>query len=586
MKILVFCILSVSFWPTTLVGQKETDQWWIGYYGNGQDLGYSIINVDFKGDSPIFSTDYSADIILDGTSASICTKDGEILMTTNGMQLYSNHFGSIIDTMAYGYYWDYYAGSRPFGFPRFNAALILPIPGGLDTQYSILYHNAELEVETSFQFTKILEARIRLENTGFPTVVYQDSVIAPYHKFYHPAISATRHANGRDWWVIVFERSSDKYYRYLLDPNGVEYKGLDSVSQTIRSGLAYQNFSPSGNLYIRLDGITFDEGQYVSIFSFDRCEGKMNFLTQLHTSAGTFAGAVVSPSEQFLYIDNKDTLWQFDLFASDIQASQILIDTNRGFTWPGWIREGFGPLVNAPDGRIYMISSNGGSHSLSVIDRPDEPGIECKFLQNEIILPTFTSRSPPNVANFRLGPIDGSACDSLGKNNLPVSRWRWELQDSLDPFTIRFTDLSFFRPEVWLWDFDDGMTSDLSHPIHTYTTPGLYHVCLTVSNEYATDSMCRWVEVKDITSTSDVTDSPSFQVQPNPFVDFLEIVPDEDGYHLYDMTLIDIFGRVVLDQTMTLPGRIGLKNFPPGIYFLSLHQGDHIVWSTRVMKVE
>ena len=130
------------------------------------------------------------------------------------------------------------------------------------------------------------------------------------------------------------------------------------------------------------------------------------------------------------------------------------------------------------------------------------------------------------------------------------------------------------------------MTSDLSHPIHTYTTPGLYHVCLTVSNEYATDSMCRWVEVKDITSTSDVTDSPSFQVQPNPFVDFLEIVPDEDGYHLYDMTLIDIFGRVVLDQTMTLPGRIGLKNFPPGIYFLSLHQGDHIVWSTRVMKVE
>jgi hypothetical protein len=481
---------------------------------------------------------------------------------------------------------DYYGGNQPTGFPRFNGALILPLPNRENTQYSVLYHNAELEVETSFQFTEILEARIALDHTGFPTVIYQDSVIAPYHEFYHPAISATRHANGRDWWIIVFERSSDTYYRYLLDPNGIKYKGLDSVSQTIRSGLAYQNFSPSGNVYIRLDGITVDEGQFVSIFSFDRCEGKMDFLTQLHTSAGTFAGAVVSPSEQFLYVDNKDTLWQFDLFASDIQASQVLIDTNRGFTWPGWIREGFGPLVNAPDGRIYMISSNGGSHSLSVIDRPDEPGTLCRFLQNEIILPTFTSRSPPNVANFRLGPIDGSECDSLGVNNLPVARWRWELQDSLDPFTIRYTDLSFFGPDVWHWDFDDGMTAELSHPTHTFAAPGLYHVCLTVSNEYATDSLCRWVEVDDMTSTSAITGTPDFHVHPNPFTESIEIIPVEQGYHLYDITLIDIFGRVVLDQTMTFPGRIIVKSFPPGLYLLTLSKGSNVEWTTTLLKVD
>jgi PKD domain len=586
MKILSYIIVLASFWPAILEGQKEADQWWIGYYDYGQAPGNSIINVDFSGDSPLFSTDYSADIFLIGTNASICTKDGEIIMTTNGMQLYSNLFGSIIDTMAYGYYWDYYAGSRPFGFPRFNAALILPLPNGLDNQYSVLYHDAELEVETSFQFTEILESRIALDHTGFPSVVYQDSVIAPYHEFYHPAISATKHANGRDWWIIIFERSSDKYHRYLLDPEGIQYKGIDSVSQFIESGLAFQNFSPSGNLYIRYDAITFDEGQYVSIFSFDRCEGKMNFLSKIHTSAGLFAGAAVSPSEQFLYVDNKDTLWQFDLLASDIQASQILIDTNRGFKWPGWIIEGFGPLVNAPDGRIYLISSNGSSHSLSVIDRPDEPGTACRFLQNGIILPTFTSRSPPNVANYRLGPMDGSECDSLGVNNLPVARWRWELQDSLDPTTVRFTDLSFYRPEVWHWDMDDGMTSDTSHPIHTYATPGLYHVCLTVSNEYATDSMCRWVEIKDITSTTETDNEPKFDVRPNPFKDYLEIIPLDDGYHLYDMTLIDIFGRIVLDQAMTFPGRIGLKTFPSGIYFLSLRQGDHVVWSTKLLKVE
>jgi hypothetical protein len=273
------------------------------------------------------------------------------------------------------------------------------------------------------------------------------------------------------------------------------------------------------------------------------------------------------------------------LWATNIVASKVLIDVNKRFTWPGWVSETFGPPLLAVDGRIYVISANGSSHSLSVIERPDELGVACRFLQNEIILPTYTSRSPPNVANYRLRPDDGSDCDTLGLNNFPVAEWRWELQDSIDPLNVRFTDLSYFSPENWHWDFDDGMTSDTSHPIHRYEEPGLYHVCLTVSNEYATDSMCRWVEVKGLTSTENLV-TPNFQIRPNPFRDYLEIFPAAEGYHLYDLTLTDMHGRVIVNQPMTFPGKIILTSFPPGLYLLSLSDQNQLIYSTKVMKLD
>ncbi len=587
MKLYIACFVA-SFWAFEINAQSEANQWWIGYWSSSNtDPRFSIISIDFNQEKPAIIAEYDQVISLGETNASICGRDQQILFSTNGMQVWMNDYGPLIDTMAYGYYWDYYAGSRPFGFPKFNGAIILPIPHVTEELYSILYHDATFNAQLFFPVSRILEARVAISK-AVATVLYQDSVIAPFHKWYHPGISAVRHANGRDWWIIVFERSSNQYNRFLLDPRGIINMGIDSISESLRSGLAYQNFSPSGNYYMRYDATTFEEGQFISLFSFDRCEGKMVFLYKLHTSTGVFSGSAFSPSEQFMYVDNADTLWQFDLLVEDVQGSKTLIDINKRFTWPGWLSEGFGPMCTAIDERIYMISSNGGSHSLSVINRPDEPGVSCRFVQNEIILPTYTSRSPPNVANFRIGPVDGSDCDTLGLNNLPVALWRWELQDSTDENTIRFTDLSYFRPETWYWDFDDGITSDLSDPIHHYESPGWYHVCLTVSNEYATDSMCQWIEVKDITSTYHPGSGQEqyFSVYPNPFDDYIEITPSASGYHLLDFSLTNMHGQTVLAHPMTFPGRIKLDHIPGGIYFLMLKENGGLRFRASVMKVD
>ncbi|MFC2107551.1 PKD domain-containing protein, partial [Bacteroidota bacterium] len=50
--------------------------------------------------------------------------------------------------------------------------------------------------------------------------------------------------------------------------------------------------------------------------------------------------------------------------------------------------------------------------------------------------------------------------------------------------TVQFTDISTvpipLQINNWYWDFGDGGTSTLQNPGHTYATPGLYHITLTV----------------------------------------------------------------------------------------------------------
>ncbi|MFC2116036.1 PKD domain-containing protein [Bacteroidota bacterium] len=50
---------------------------------------------------------------------------------------------------------------------------------------------------------------------------------------------------------------------------------------------------------------------------------------------------------------------------------------------------------------------------------------------------------------------------------------------------VQFTDLSTNASE-WFWDFGDGNFSDLKDPLHLYTEPGWYYVCLSIYDD-ATD---------------------------------------------------------------------------------------------------
>ncbi len=586
---LILMLLTVVMLPGITTAQMEGDQWVIGYWSQN-DQGYGIMYLDFRNtklqiiQNPLFKME-----IIE-TASNIAGADGNVLIWTNGMQIMDNTGELIADTIAYDGvegYWDYFylpSIQLPFGFPEHDGAIILPVPEH-PKEYSIIYHYAESHPTFVFAVTKFLEARVSWSHdTGFE-LKFKDLPIGPRLEYYTGTVSAVRHANGRDWWVISFREDSPEYYVQLLDPDGIHFDHIGSVDSIVREGLGQAVFSPLGNYFARMDALSQNAGEFITLFQFDRCTGDFQRVSTFHTSEGLFTGVAFSPSEQFLYADDNTHLWQWDLSSDDIKSSQVLVDTFDGFSQPNWGPMRFGPLVNAPDGRIYIVPSAGSSKFLHVIDRPDLPTPDCRFLQHYINLQIWNGRSAPNIPNFRLGPIDGSPCDTLGINNLPVSRWRYEEDEPSNLDLIRFTDLSFFDPQTWHWDFDDGGTSDTPSPLHTFE-PGYYHVCLTVSNQYASDSTCHWVEILT-TGIKEEQDRilPDVTVSPNPFHDYIMIQSRRGDFRPAHLQLYDMYGRMIFDDaSVTIPSKIYLKDYPPGIYLCSISEDNDITYSFKLMK--
>ena len=582
-------ILSVVILPCITTAQMEGDQWVMGYWGTGGE-GYSIFYLDFKHDNPWIIQKPQIRMNMDGTAANICTADGESLIWTNGMQIMGYDGKYIADTIAYdgdGNYWkSFYSHQHnmPDGFPELNGALILPLPGH-PKEYSIIYHYAEPHPVYIYAMTKYLEARVAWNQDSTFELKFKDVPIGERVEWYTYTISAVRHANGRDWWILTSQQYSPKYFTYLLDSMGIHLDHIGEVDSTIMEGLGQALFSNSGKYFVRLDAIDHATGQFITLFDFDRCTGDLHRKITLKTATGTFSGVAFSPSERYLYADNNTKLWQWDLWAKDIRASQILVDTFDGFNETNWGPTRFGPMVSAPDGRIYIVLSISSSKYLHVIDRPDLKGKDCRFKQHTIHLHLRNERTAPNIPNYRLGPLDESECDTLGLDNLPVARWRFEEDQPGFPETIRFVDLSHFDPEFWHWDFGDDQTSDVSAPVHQFE-PGLYHVCLTVSNQYATDSTCRWVEIlpTGIKEEQDRT-LPDISIAPNPFHDFIMISSRRGNFRSGHMQLYDMYGRIIYDDpNMIIPSKIFLPDFPSGIYLCNLTDQNGSQYSYKLMK--
>ncbi len=60
-----------------------------------------------------------------------------------------------------------------------------------------------------------------------------------------------------------------------------------------------------------------------------------------------------------------------------------------------------------------------------------------------------------------------------------------------------FSDFSMGNVVAWQWDFGDGDTSDVKNPVHSYSTPGMYQVCLKIFTvDSCTSSYCHLLVVE------------------------------------------------------------------------------------------
>ncbi len=591
---IIFLLLLIS---TVLSSQREDAIWLFGSATSDQvdperlkDTTWGATNIDFNFDPPKIHYDSTRVWDFQGTNASICDEDGNLLCYSNGQTVQNGTHGTIEDTINYNLQWLNWSTLVEgvlvnLGLPIIQGALVLPIPDK-EKEYYLFYKEYDLEKEF---MTRLHYSIIDMNaDSGFGALLERDIPLV-IDSIGGGRLTACRHANGRDWWIVFPSYDQDELFTFLITPQGIEDYGRQDLLTNHIGGYGQAYFSPDGEYFAMNYGYYLGEPGVVTIYKFDRCTGLLSEGIEDRTYPSFFIGNGLSFSHdsRMLYITNDTMMYQYDLEEDSILQSRQVVARYDGYRY--YYNEGgsgyrttLGFMGLAPDGRIYVAAGSGGNRKMSVVNYPNEKGEDCEVVQHGIHLPTSYARTMPNFPNFRLGPLDGSSCDTLGLDNHPIAKYRYE-QDSLDHLQVRFTDLSYFRPESWHWDFGDENDSDERHPYHQYQKNGVYEVCLTVSNENSEHTTCRTLTIGTVSDTD--VEQITLSLYPNPVVDDMLVTLGDYIPEYGNIVLKDLQGRKV-HQSRIYHGwnSISLSHLISGIYIWELRDGNKVLRSGKVVK--
>jgi hypothetical protein len=582
----VFLLFTVSILFAQYPLDHKRDHFWISGYDNfpphwgGSILNFNDLPVSIEAMHPI-------PINVSFTVSSICDYAGNMMFYTNGQYVSDKTFHIMPgnDSLNPGAVFN---GQYGFGYPVPQGAMILPMPGS-HKYYYIFHTPVEYEYYGS---PELLYSIVDMSlNNGLGDLAEINTPLIIGDTLLSGNISACRHANGCDWWLLLATHQDNLFYRVLLNANGASLAGTQYIGENPPAG-SQVCFSPDGSKYVIYgwNGECIpDTGpcQYaLHIYDFDRCTGMLsNPQSHIFEFPNFYGYCAISPNSRYLYISHSAKIRQCDLEADDIFGSCEVVAELDGFvdtlleTWQ------YGPWFNAmqlaPDGKIYI--SGGACHYLHTIDNPDEPGTACNVNQHSVQLPTINGYTIGNFPHFRLGPLDGSSCDTLGIDNLPVAAFQPEADGQIAQ-EVSFNDQSSGIITTWLWDFGDGSTSTVQFPEYTYAQPGIYTVCLTVSNGTGSDSTCQTIEVLP-TGVTQVQEAPTVRLYPNPVQDFL-IVQFPTARFGYSIGLSDAMGEEVLASPLqSLITSVDMRGLVEGLYFYDIRDREgKLIKSGKVVK--
>lgn len=589
------------------ISQKQDHIWMFGLeYGGVQGLeNWGSTNFDFNYDPVRIYEDPNREWDIDGANTSICDKDGNLLAYSNGQVLIHASNIAIADTINYGsdfpdpdlgcIEWESnnYGDENkaiPGGLLGSQNVMLLPIGNEFYTIYNT-YDNCE-GITYRLAYTNFLINN--LHSTGKilekDILILSDTLLGQ--------ISAIRHGNGRDWWVVTFSDRFDMMYTFLADENGILIKNTYPTGLKTNKGSVGQiTISPDGrHLAFFLGSELFSPtGGGIAIANFDRSDGSISNLRSKILSQPTLGfGTAFSSDSRYLYVCNGEQIYQYDMTDTNTILSEKKVAEYDGFEYffpefPDFIGYpvNFCLMKLGPDGRIYIFPNSASTRMLSVIEHPTAAGVACHVRQHSISMPTAFARTVPSMPEYRLGPLDGSPCDTLGLDNHPFAKYRYE-PDTIDYLRIRFTDLSYFRPETWSWDFGDGSPRvSIRHPYHSYAASGTYNVCLTVSNENSSHTSCRTITI----GTSSVDDGISAAIAditlfPNPVEDYLLVTLGEYIPQYGQIMIFDISGRPVHTQRIYYgQNNVDMIQLATGMYVWKVMDGQTEIKSGKVVKM-
>lgn len=396
-------------------------------------------------------------------------------------------------------------------------------------------------------------------NDGKGGVLFKNAVLAE-DSLHFGELHAVRHGNGRDWWLVSPTLNKNRYYIVLLEPGGVRVKSQD-IGPIVETNYHYRGqavFSPDGTRYARYNAL-----EELRLFDFDRCAGVLSnprhIVIEEDSLRQATGGLAWSADGRYLYLSDAYMIMQLDMESSDILGGRVVVARSEPPVC--FLSSHLGVMELGPDGVIYCAPL-AGQKCVHRIKHPERGGEACAVEHNSLRL-QWSYQGFPHFPNFRLGPLEGSPCDTLGLNRGPLANFRYERAQG---YGVDFVSVSWYNPEWYHWDFGDPGSGLLNYssekyPSHEYSGPGPYEVCLTVGNKYGTDTKCKRVWVRFTSSTGDAAAGELGRLYPNPTSGAL----DWSGEQPVRVRLLSAAGQLALEQVLE-GSTLSVGHLPEGFY--------------------
>ncbi len=421
MNKLILIVAMFVCMPGLTSGQRNA-HWILGYNTSGFPNGFNdLFEINF-------STPIPNMVLLDTvafaslhTNTSISDISGNLLFYTNGITI-KNAFNSTMlngDTLNPNCN-DYYFVNGAYGVNAIQAALPLNDPGN-PNRYYLIHQGYYSDDFSAFPYPyyycdtlyySIIDMTL---DSGRGAVISKNQHLwvgsLPLRQLASiGSLTACKHANGRDWWVISHRDSSSEFMTFLISPQGITGPFYQNIGPLCLEFKGQSVFSPDGSKYAFFQF----GGSRIHLFDFDRCSGLFsNYINITNINAIHYGsiGAAFSPNSRYLYTSSYSKIVQWDTYATNIANSKVIVAEPDTIPCPNY-NVYFYLMQLAPNGKIY-VSTPSSSHCLTVINYPDSPGLSCDAVPRGLALPRSNGFSVPNHPNYELGSISGSVCDSL-----------------------------------------------------------------------------------------------------------------------------------------------------------------------------
>ncbi len=443
MKKLVFISALFTLLFYSLKAQKEANIWYFGEYAG----------IDFNQNPP--QALLNSSMFQYEGCATISDNSGSLLFYTNGITVWNKNHQVMLN------------GTNLMGHPSSTqSSVIVPKPGN-DKIYYVFTVYAEISDTIGIRYSKI---DMELDNgNGAVTDEKNIFLIGPSEE----KITAVRHANGKDVWVITHTWNSNHFESFLVTEEGVNKIPVISAVGTFHSGQDVH-----GNLKVSPDGkklaIITRMTKSFELFDFNAQTGEVSNPVAFppFQGQGALYGIEFSPDCSKLYVgrylDGSD-IFQYDLQAGtpdQIIASKTLIGTVSNYH--------LGALQLAPDYKIYVSKHDNlfGDDYLGVINSPNNKGVDCDFVEDGFYLEG--KKCIWGLPNF---------IQSYFNNQLEFT-WHPDCYGDTTRFFLSFTGII----DSVFWNFDDTASgnqnvSTLVNPYHVFTSTGTFTVKVIVYSD-------------------------------------------------------------------------------------------------------